>query len=465
MSSAQLGAISNSKKGENWAFVDDSGSYLDQSILKIPSGGYYLYMSYTFLLTKITDTGKVVWQKTLPVSANIALSDILSDGSILMSGYLDQFPDLGVVARLTPETGIFSWYTQFNMGAQIEMFSVTAAKEPSETHCYALFTRQVSGPDPNTDPYYATISRFDLSTGLPVWSREIVAPNGLRSFASTVKTDSSGNAYVNGHYQHDLANNLWRGFLVKFNTSGTTQWQKMLSRNNTGPATDFFFSENLSIDSSNNLHFSGTCRYGTDPIYGMALYYSKLNSSGTVLNHYLVLPDPVPAIEFPTQINSATASVVDSSGSCYLALYGQFDRSISTQISSTVLRISNGNTLDFLNTAYIGNSVTEGFSGPGAMSVDSSLNKMLFSVYRFTGGPEAITFYAPSDGSAAGIKVAPKALKANYENIMPAALSTPPVTVGSGVMTIRSATESFSITTPTISTAQVTTYQKYIQRF
>lgn len=462
MSTAQFGAIANAKKGDNWAFVDSSGSYLEQSILKIPSGGYYLYTSYSYVLTKLTDDGRVVWQKTLPVAADLKISEILADGTLLIEGFRDEVNDKGVIGRLNPDTGNFVWYKYFIMGFYVQAFTTAATKDSTDTHGYVTFTRNTAA-DPNLS--HATISQFNLSNGSINWTREILSPTGFNSYSLKAKVDGSGNVYLTGVYIHDSSNNLWRGFLIKFNSSGTVQWQRLFTRNNTADFTDYFFTEGVAIDSFGNIHVPGTHRYAGSPTFGICLYYAKVDPSGNLLNHYSILPDPVPVQDFPTQIESVRNPLVDSSGNFYMSVYGRFNLGISNQYTGTIVKISGGNTLSYLSTLYFGNSVTEGFSGPGGMAIDTSANRLMFNVYRFTGGPEVVSFNVPSDGSASGITVAPKALKASYRDIMPATLAAPPVTFGAASTTIRNGTEAYTFEDISVATASTATYDKYIQRF
>ena len=461
MSTAQFGAIANAKKGEDWAFVDSSGAYSNFSVLKIPDGGYYLYDDALYLLTKLQDNGLVVWQKTLSVSARLVMADIMSDGTILFDGTRDELNDKGAIGRFNPDTGNFVWYKYFLMGSQVQLFTVKMSKDPTNTYAYVSFTRNTTA-DPNLA--YATISQINLSNGSVNWTREVLAPTGLNSYVLKSKVDASGNVYLAGFYQQD-SQSKWRGYLVKFNSSGTVQWQRVFTRTEAGDFTDRFFTEDVAVDSDGNIHVPGTYRYAGDPTYGDALYYSKINSSGALINHYSIIPDPVPTIDIPTFLESVRGSFLDSSNNYYMYVYGRFNRQISTQYTGTLVKISGGNTLSYLTTVYMGDSVTQRFSGPGGFAFDSSTGSLVFSIYTFVDGPETIYIKMPADGSSVGFTVAPKSLKASVKNIMPAVLSTPPVTFEASSMTIRNGTESYTFEDVSASTAATATYERYIQRF
>jgi Beta-propeller repeat len=116
--------------------------------------------------------------------------------------------------------------------------------------------------------------------------------------------DSSGNVYVVG-YSNDAATNYARGLLVKFNSSGALQWQKLLT------GTNYLYFYNLAIDSSNNIYVTG---------YGQiaSIYYIvivKYNSSGALLWQRSL--GPVYNSSPPNGI------ALDSSGNVYIAASSQ----------------------------------------------------------------------------------------------------------------------------------------------
>lgn len=464
MSTAQFGAIANGKKGDNWAFVDGSGSYSNPSILKIPSGGYYTFYTDTNRLSKVSDNGRLVWQKTISgFGAQMRLYKLLSNGDILAAGYVQGFYAKGAIARFNPESGTFSWVKHFIMGYQIELFTARINADDAGNYVYIYHTRKIAG-DPNTQPTYPTLSKISLSDASVQWTREIVAAGGLRAYTADLVVDSSGNAYLGGTYTQSV-DSEYRGFLIKYNSSGTALWQRQFTRTNIGPYTDYFWVETVGIDSSNNIHLPCIYRYDVGPVYGNAMYYAKVNSSGTILNQYSILPNPVPSINFPTYLNAINYCVTDSNDDAYFYAYGQFNYEVSTQQGATLVKISNGNSLSYLSNFYIGSSMTEGFSGPGGFAIDGESNRLALGVYRFTGGPENVILNIPTDGSASGARVSPKAFQITYRDETPAALGTPPVTFSTGSLTLRSATESYiweDISTPTVTNVSA---EQYVHRF
>lgn len=123
---------------------------------------------------------------------------------------------------------------------------------------------------------YPQIMKWD-STGAKVWDYAFtttVQSNG-GTFKS-VRVGSDGFIYAVGAI-YDTANTDPNLFVVKFNSSGALQWQKRLSEGtNMGQSSE----SQMSLDSSNNLYISCQTQTATGQLYtGIVLKY---NSSGTL---------------------------------------------------------------------------------------------------------------------------------------------------------------------------------------
>ncbi|MFO1469476.1 MAG: hypothetical protein U1F27_00390 [Turneriella sp.] len=136
------------------------------------------------------------------------------------------------------------------------------------------------------------------NTGTGVWART-VSGCGSAAQANAVATDSSGNVYVAG-YQVGTAVYGYAGqnatgtstfnnvVLVKYNSSGTTQWARSLA----GGTNNAQFNA-LAVDTSGNIYAAGyqsgpgTYTYGSLPVTGTAgganAVLVKYDSTGTVI--------------------------------------------------------------------------------------------------------------------------------------------------------------------------------------
>lgn len=464
MSLLDIGAVAGVQKGDYWSTVDDSASYINQSIRVIDSTGeFYIYFSYTKILSKHDVDGKVIWQKNIPSYDQFRSMYLLPGGDILFAGHYATFYTEGAIARFNPNTDTFSWYKRFIMGYKIADWSTRFAFDSTETYAYLGFNRQEDNGDPNTDAHHANVSRINLSNGSIVWSKEVVAPSGLRAYMTNIRTDSSGNLYFGGFYRYSNDGEN-RGMVIKFNSSGTTLWQKEIARNNVAPYTDLFYVEDIALDSSNNIHVAGIYRYDGGPVYGNAAYYTTISSSGAAGNQYGILPNPIASINFPTymQVGYIEAAGTDA----YLRFYGTFDYNRGTEYHGTYFKISS-NAIAFSKVGFLGSSITEGFSGPDFHIVDATRNRMMFCLYRYTStapGAECITTAVPLSGNPNTLRVQPRSQMVNYEDVS-AQLVSPPVTISNGSATIRNITESYTFTDVTPSTPTARQYNQFLRRF
>ena len=119
------------------------------------------------------------------------------------------------------------------------------------------------------------------SSGTKQWTKQL----GTSSidYGKGVSTDSSGNIYVTGYTGGGLDGNTSSGglgdiFLVKYNSSGTKQWTKQL-----GTSSDDW-GNGVSTDSSGNIYVTGVNGGGLDGNTSSGWYdifLVKYNSSGT----------------------------------------------------------------------------------------------------------------------------------------------------------------------------------------
>jgi hypothetical protein len=118
------------------------------------------------------------------------------------------------------------------------------------------------------------------SSGTKQWTAQVgeSAWNG----GHDVTTDSSGNAYVTGYTRGTIDGLSNQGgqdmFLMKYNSSGTRQWSRML-----GTSEDNY-GNGIALDSSNNIYVTGYTEDGLDGNSSAGegdIFLVKYNSSGT----------------------------------------------------------------------------------------------------------------------------------------------------------------------------------------
>jgi uncharacterized delta-60 repeat protein len=154
-------------------------------------------------------------------------------------------------------TGTIQWQYQLS-GASIENGYSIAVDSSSNVYVVGMVT--VSGA------YLTAVAKYN-SAGTLQWQRQLGVPGSADSPGYAVAVDGSGNVYVGGSSDWDRGNADF--MVVKYNSSGTLQWQVYLG----GSGTDEIYG--LAVDSSANVYVTG--------ISSSDLLIVKYNTSGTVL--------------------------------------------------------------------------------------------------------------------------------------------------------------------------------------
>jgi len=126
----------------------------------------------------------------------------------------------------------------------------------------------------NTAKTSLLTTKINTSGGVE-WTRSIAAPANVIWYPTAVIVDSSGNVYAS-IYKYNSSTNSSSSVLLKYNSSGSLQWQREQIRG-TGSTNVFVFYD-IKLNSSGDLFAVGTStQSGTS--YGIVCKY---NSSGTI---------------------------------------------------------------------------------------------------------------------------------------------------------------------------------------
>lgn len=150
----------------------------------------------------------------------------------------------------------------------------------------------------DTPEYDATVMAKLSPSGGFLWGRKLVAPTGWDEVGvNEAVVDASGNLYVAGFVDDNVAANPTFGFVAKYNSSGVIQWQRKLA----GVTSSSMYG--VAVDDSGNVFASGMAYNGTT--YSAVL--AKYNSSG--------------ALQWQKSYNNGSGGNVwlDGSGNIYLA--------------------------------------------------------------------------------------------------------------------------------------------------
>jgi len=240
----------------------------------------------TLQLAKYNTSGAIQWQRSLSSSGNTVQSqNITVDSSENI--YVVGSSVIGGTSRSQiakyDSSGSIQWQRNLTGGAACKFYDVAT---DSSGNVYAV------GVDvSNTN---AIVVKYN-SSGTLQWQRNIVGTGGLsRGFGIAV--DSSSNVYITGL---DTPSVLSDVLLIKYNSSGTLQWQRSLD----GGSSDVGAS--VATDSSGNVYVAGySVASGVNHIQ-----IEKYDTSGT--------------IQWQRSLSSVSTDqanriTVDSSGSVYI---------------------------------------------------------------------------------------------------------------------------------------------------
>lgn len=310
----------------------------------------------------------ITWQRTLGTANNEQgeSMDIDSSGNVYTAGY--KTPGASSASDI--------WVSKYNSSGTLQW--QRRISHPSSQSLGPAIAVDSSG-----NPIVALLSiisgvesilvKLD-SSGTQQWITHVAAPGGNNVNFRGLDTDSSDNVYVVGESNTGgVGNNI---ITMKFNSSGTLQWQRKLD----GSGTDN--GNSVAVDSSGNVYISAW----TDSIGagGMDWVIAKYNTSG-VLQWQRTLGEG--------SSDNALGIAVDSSGDVYVTGSnfngGVIRLGIAKYNSSGVLQWQNR--MDYASTTISTREVV----------VDNDYVYVVGHI-SISGNVDIHVFRVPSDGTGAG---------------------------------------------------------------
>jgi hypothetical protein len=125
-----------------------------------------------------------------------------------------------------------------------------------------------------------SVQKFN-SSGTLQWQRTIATGSGSKNVAlRKLAVDSSNNIYSIGTLTDTTGTAIYRAVVVKYNSSGTLQWIRILYRSSGAPA-EVTYGQAIAVDSASN-NFYVSCKDGN----GVVLLTAKLPLDGTLTGSY-----------------------------------------------------------------------------------------------------------------------------------------------------------------------------------
>ena len=216
------------------------------------------------------------------------------------------------------------------------------------------------------------------SSGTLQWQRKLRNSTNGYLWGYSVAFDTSDNIYVSGYTDSPSD----QGFLLKYNSSGTIQWQRTWNGN-----TNRGYS--VSLDSSNNIYIGA----GLSPNNGTNFYWLKFNTSGT--------------LSASKQLNSGTFgpipySKADASGN----MYG-IRMENSTPYEIRVNKLDSTGAIAFSNRITVTSGVNNTQMQPSGSTIVGNASTGLYFAVASTapltaGGAAGPIWVLPRDGTKTG---------------------------------------------------------------
>ena len=299
------------------------------------------------------------------------------------------------------------------------------------TYVYAAGHQQEVSPGGTS----ALIVKYDTSGNIQ-WQRKLIDDKGATGYpidyAYGIAADSSGNVYVAGALKN--SNDGTQPYLVKYNSSGTLQWQVTITSGETAAGQNGT-AYALALDSSGNPHITG----------------SQATSAGSVVTGFVIKYNSSGTLQWQrTFIQSSgigKAITVDSSGNVYAA--GTAYDNTLTRAYGTLIKYNSSGTLQWQR--ILSDAAASSSPSINGIATDSAGTIYVTGQFRNSSqGGQPFMLHLPADGSKTGTITIVSGVQAVY--------SAGSLTVGNGSYT--AATSTF-LTSSTPTYTESATTQNY----
>ena len=235
--------------------VDSSGNVYVNGTTNF-TGGYD-----SMMIAKYNSSGTLQWQKTFGDSNTAEKGNgitVDSSGNVFVCGETTKnMTSIGALVAKLNSSGTLQWQMTLDSSQTQTFYDVVV---DSSDNVYAGGYGTISGYQ------YYLVAKYNNS-GTLQWQR-IIGGSSTSDFGRTMTIDSSDNVYVGG-VSTGGGVGVYDSYLVKYNSSGTYQWQKSLGTS--GQQISIWATAS---DSSDNVYVAGG--------YSSSYFFAKYNSSGTV---------------------------------------------------------------------------------------------------------------------------------------------------------------------------------------
>jgi uncharacterized delta-60 repeat protein len=314
------------------------------------------------VIAKYNISGAIQWQRSLGLVGNdygygIAVD---SSGNVYVTGLASGGSNFTTVKYNT--SGTIQWQRKLSSPNTGSGYGIAV---DSSGNVYVTGYTSSGGSDVMT-------VKYDTNGNIQ-WQR-IIGYSGNDESGYGVAVDPSGNVYVTG-YTNGAGSGSYEALIVKYNSSGTIQWQRVLG------SSTFDYGQGIAVDSSGNVYVAGYTLSNT------SILIAKYDTNGT--------------IQWQRSLRSGSGDrgfgiTVDSSSNVYVTGY-TFVSGIDDNV--VIAKYDTNGTIQWQRTLG-GASSDRGRS----ISVDISGNVYFAGWSGNPSGPSYNIFFAklPGDGSKTG---------------------------------------------------------------
>lgn len=283
--------------------------------------------SFGQYLAKWNSSGTVQWQRTLSMSGQHAGHDVALDssGNVYMCGESDlgTLNNTNLTLAKWASNGTHQW-TRYLRGSSYGEYGYAVAVDSSD-NIYVCGSSSSLGSGSND----LLLVKYN-SSGTVQW-RRLLGGSGSDE-GKGVAVDSSDNVYVCGTTR-STSNGTRYIMIAKINSSGSLQWQNTLG------GTNQDYGEHIKVDSSDNLYVVGSTLSTGSGSYDM--FVAKLPNDGSLTGTYGSLTYAASTFNFSNPSSGYTEGTPSLSSASASLTPGTFSLTVSnTTYNTTTTTIS-----------------------------------------------------------------------------------------------------------------------------
>ena len=338
-------------------------------------------------LVKYNPNGTILWQKLFTEVTN----DYKTGDAVAVDSNDNVYCIVGT-------DGTINDITIFKITSAGDIIWQTSLTDPAST-----FDPYIAGIDliiDNSGNVFASVY-YDIginhqaviklnSSGVVQWQK--VLTGGINGYPQGIALDNSNNVIMLGGYNNPSYNSS--ALVVKYDTSGTLLWQKIISHGTSGQSV---YAGQITTDSSGNIYIVGSRSDNSGD------FVLKLDNSGNLIWQTNINIDSSAGYSSSSYYGVS----LDTSGNVYVGGYGTVYGAMGNS-DLQVIKLNSSGVLQWQR-AFSGNNSDYQYYYWGAKSIDVFNNSFVLTGYTYSSNPatplndsEALTVQLPTDGSLTG---------------------------------------------------------------